>query len=132
MQSTAALLLAALASLTVTTGRKLAMESEANLRTHPNSIYSMMDQHSSTKEKSRGKSKYKEGVKVFYQTGVSKSLPVSNSEFYRNMVAGPQVGEWKRISHLGIPCGLRNVHYDENMTICHYVGASLFWLLLSL
>ena len=74
MQSTAALLLAALA-LTVTTGRKL-VESEANLRqdrTHPNSVYSMMDQHN-TKEKSRAKSKYKgkEGVKIFYQTGVSK------------------------------------------------------------
>ena len=74
MQSTAALLLAALA-LTVTTGRKL-VESEASLRqerTHPNSVYSMMDQHS-TKEKSRAKSKYKgkEGVKIFYQTGVSK------------------------------------------------------------
>ena len=75
MQSTTALLLAALA-LTVTTGRKL-VESEAKLRqerTHPNSVYSMMDQHS-TKEKSRAsKSKYKgkEGVKIFYQTGVSK------------------------------------------------------------
>ena len=88
MQTTAALLLAALASLTVTTGRKLAMESEANLRTHPNSIYSMMDQHSSTKEKSRSKSKYKgkEGVKIFYQTGVSNSLPVNNSQFCRNIV----------------------------------------------
>ena len=87
MQSTAALILAALA-FTVTTGRKL-LESEASLRqerTHPNSVYSMMDQLHSTKEKSRAKSKYnkrKEGVKIFYQTGVSNP---SCSEFCANRV----------------------------------------------
>ena len=89
MQSTAALLLAALA-FTVTTGRKLVeSETSANLRSvHPNSVYSMMDQHS-TKEKSRARSKYKgkEGVKIFYQTGVSNFLlHVNNSEFCANMV----------------------------------------------
>ena len=92
MQSTAALILAALA-FTVTTGRKL-VESEASLRqerTHPNSVYSMMDQHS-TKEKSKAKSKYKgkEAVKIFYQTGVSNLY---------NLIVAPHVnkisfGKW--------------------------------------
>ena len=92
MQSTAALILAALA-FTVTTGRKL-LESEASLRqerTHPNSVYSMMDQHS-TKEKSKAKSKYKgkEAVKIFYQTGVSNLY---------NLIVAPHVnkifvGKW--------------------------------------
>lgn len=79
MQSTAALLTLAALAFTVTTGRKLVeSESEGNKlreeRMHPNSVYSMMDQLHSTKEKSRAKSKYnkgKEGVKIFYQTGVS-------------------------------------------------------------
>ena len=80
MQSMAALLTLAALAFTVTTGRKLVeSESEANKlreeRMHPNSVYSMMDQMHSTKEKSRAKmSKYnkgKEGVKIFYQTGVS-------------------------------------------------------------
>ena len=96
MQSTTALLLAALA-FTVTLGRKLVeSETSANLRSiHPNSVYSMMDQHS-TKEKSRSKSKYKgkEGVKIFYQTGVSNFLlHVNNSEFCVNMVPLITVGE---------------------------------------
>ena len=86
MQSTAALILAALA-FTVTTGRKL-LESEASLRqerTHPNSVYSMMDQHS-TKEKSKAKSKYKgkEAVKIFYQTGVSNLY---------NLIVAPHVNK---------------------------------------
>ena len=81
------ILLAAIA-FTVTAGRKL-VETETSLRqerTHPNSVYSMMDQLHSTKEKSRAKSKYnkgKEGVKIFYQTGVSNP---SCSEFCANRV----------------------------------------------
>ena len=89
MQSMTALLTLAALAFTVTTGRKL-VESEANNlreeRTHPNSVYSMMDQLHSTKEKSRAKSKYnkgKEGVKIFYQTGVSNP---SCSEFCANRV----------------------------------------------
>ena len=83
-------LLAAIA-FTVTAGRKLVETETNNLteeRGHPNSVYSLMDMHTSTKEKIRTKSKYKgkEGVKIFYQTGVSNSLPVNNSQFCRNIV----------------------------------------------
>ena len=84
------ILLAAIA-FTVTGGRKLVETETNNLteeRSHPNSVYSLMDMHTSTKEKIRTKSKYKgkEGVKIFYQTGVSNSLPVNNSQFCRNIV----------------------------------------------
>ena len=73
------ILLAAIA-FTVTAGRKLVETETNNLteeRSHPNSVYSLMDMHTSTKEKIRTKSKYKagkEGVKIFYQTGVCISL----------------------------------------------------------
>ena len=71
------ILLAAIA-FTVTAGRKLVETETNNLteeRSHPNSVYSLMDMHTSTKEKIRTKSKYKgkEGVKIFYQTGVSNT-----------------------------------------------------------
>ena len=72
------ILLAAIA-FTVTAGRKLVETETNNLteeRSHPNSVYSLMDLHTSTKEKIRTKSKYKagkEGVKIFYQTGVCTS-----------------------------------------------------------
>jgi len=76
------ILLAAIA-FTVTAGRKLVETETNNLteeRSHPNSVYSLMDMHTSTKEKIRTKSKYKagkEGVKIFYQTGESETdLPV--------------------------------------------------------
>ena len=67
-------LLTLLAALAASSARQLGgLKPDTRDSNHPNSVYSMMDQHS-TKEKSRAKSKYKgkEGVKIFYQTGVSK------------------------------------------------------------
>ena len=67
-------LLTLLAALAASSARQLGgLKPDTRDSNHPNSVYSMMDQHSQHKGNSKNVN-IKQGLKTFYQTGVSTDL----------------------------------------------------------